>query len=249
MNGFADEGPLLPPMYLADSIAGLNGAAAIMIALRQVEVNGGRGQVIDLSLLESMLAVLGPQAANYALTGSVRERTGSQSANSAPRNSYGCSDGKFLSLSASTQSMAARLFTTIGRPGMIADPRFATNASRLLHVEELDAILSDYIGAKPLAENIALFHDAGVTVGPIYSIAEIRDDPHVCAREVLVELPDKDGAIPMSNIVPTFDRTPGRFRLPAPFLGQHSRAVLAEIGIGDDRFAELLRERIVTESV
>jgi crotonobetainyl-CoA:carnitine CoA-transferase CaiB-like acyl-CoA transferase len=247
MNGFADRAPVLPPMYLADGVAGLHGAAAIMIALRQVEVNGGRGQVVDLSLLEPLLALLGPQAANYALTNKVRKRTGSRSANSAPRNVYRCADGQFLSLSASTQTMVIRLFTMIGRPDLIADPRFVTNASRLRHVDELDAILAAYIADRPLAENLALFHDAGVTVGPIYSIAEIREDPHICAREVLVELADKDGRLPMSNIVPTLDQTPGRFRLPAPALGQHSRAVLAEIGIGGDRFAELLRAGIVTE--
>jgi crotonobetainyl-CoA:carnitine CoA-transferase CaiB-like acyl-CoA transferase len=249
MNGFADREPVLPPMYLADGVAGLHGAAAIMIALRQVEVNGGRGQVVDLSLLEPLLALLGPQAANHALTNKVRERTGSRSANSAPRNVYRCADGQFLSLSASTQTMAIRLFTTIGRPDLISDPRFVTNASRLRHVDELDAILAAYMGDRALAENLALFHDAGVTVGPIYSIAEIREDPHVCAREVLVELADKDGRVAMSNIVPTLDQTPGRFRLPAPALGQHSRAVLAEIGISGDRFAELLRAGIVTEPV
>jgi crotonobetainyl-CoA:carnitine CoA-transferase CaiB-like acyl-CoA transferase len=247
MNGFADREPVLPPMYLADGVAGLHGAAAIMIALREIEVNGGRGQVIDLSLLEPLLALLGPHAANHALTNEVRKRTGSRSANSAPRNVYRCADGQFLSLSASTETMAARLFTMIGRRELISDPRFVTNASRLRYVDELDEILGAYIGERPLAANLALFHDAGVTVGPIYSIAEIREDPHVCAREVLVELVDKDSRLAMSNIVPTLEQTPGRFRLPAPTLGEHSRAVLSEIGIGGDRFAELLRLGIVIE--
>ena len=118
-NGFADREPVLPPMYLADTLAGLYGAAAAMIALREVEKNGGRGQVIDLPLLDPMFAVLGPQAANYRLTGKVKPRTGSRSTNAAPRNAYRCKDGHYVCLSASIQKMAERLFR-VDRPGRIS---------------------------------------------------------------------------------------------------------------------------------
>ena len=114
-NGFADREPVLPPMYLADTIAGLYGSTAVMIALREVEQNGGRGQVIDLPLLDPMFAVLGPQAANYRLTGKVKPRTGSRSTNAGPRNVYRCKDGHYVCLSASTQKMAERVFRSIGR--------------------------------------------------------------------------------------------------------------------------------------
>src|SRR5918999_391594 len=137
-NGFADREPVLPPMYLADTLAGLYGSTAVMIALREVEQNGGAGQVIDLPLLDPMFVVLGPQAANYRLTGKVKPRTGSRSTNAAPRNVYRCKDGHYVCLSASIQKMAERVFSSIGRADMIDDPRYSTNAERVKHGEELD---------------------------------------------------------------------------------------------------------------
>src|SRR5436190_12125706 len=118
-NGFPDREPVLPPIYMADSYAGLYGASAVLIALREVEVNGGRGQVIDLPLLDPLFHILGPQAANYRLTGKVKPRSGSRSTNSGPRNAYKTKDGHYVCLSASTQKMAARLLTSIGRADLI----------------------------------------------------------------------------------------------------------------------------------
>ncbi len=125
INGFADREPVLPPMYLADAVAGLYGVSAVMVALREVEVNGGKGQVVDLPLLDPLFSVLGPQAANYQLTGKLKPRTGSRSTNSAPRNVYICRDGKYVGLSGSIQKMAERLFRSIGRPDLVDDPRSA----------------------------------------------------------------------------------------------------------------------------
>ncbi|MDQ3025963.1 MAG: CoA transferase, partial [Pseudomonadota bacterium] len=146
-NGFPDREPVLPPMYMADSYAGLYGAIGAMIALREVEVNGGKGQVIDLPLLDPLFHVLGPQAAAYRLTGKVKPRTGSRSTNSGPRNAYRASDGKYVALSASTQKMAERVFTSIGRSDLISDPRYRTNADRVKNAEELDAIIGEFVAA------------------------------------------------------------------------------------------------------
>ena len=179
INGFADREPVLPPMYLADTVAGLYGAAATMIALREVEKNGGRGQVIDLPLLDPLFAVLGPQAANYRLTGKVKPRTGSRSTNAGPRNAYRCKDGLYVCLSSSTQKMAERLFRSIGRPELIDDPRYRTNAERVKHAEELDAIIGEFVARRTQAENVAFFEQAEVTIGPIYDIRQILEDPHV----------------------------------------------------------------------
>src|SRR5690606_21218769 len=131
MNGFPDRPPVLPPLALADMISGLYGAFATMVALREVETKAGDGQVIDLSLFEPILSILGPEAANHRLTGEVTPRLGSRTAISSPRNVYQCSDGKFVALSASMQSMAERLFQVMGREDLITDPRFATNADRV----------------------------------------------------------------------------------------------------------------------
>jgi len=247
-NGFADREPVLPPMYLADTVAGLYGAAAAMIALREVEHNGGRGQVIDLPLLDPMFAVLGPQAANYRLTGKVKPRTGSRSTNAGPRNAYRCKDGLYVCLSSSTQKMAERLFRSLGRPELIDDPRYRTNAERVKHAEELDAIVGEFVAQRTQAENVAFFEQAEVTIGPIYDIRQILEDPHVLARELIADYPDPDmGAFPMHHVVPRLSGTPGSIRTPAPRLGEHNRALLGEIGVNEAAYARLLAAGAVCE--
>jgi formyl-CoA transferase len=244
MNGFGDREPVLPPMYLADTIAGLNGAAAALVALREAE-RSGRGQVIDLPLLDPLFATLGPQAANYRLSGKVKPRTGSRSTNSGPRNAYRCKDGKYVGLSASTQKMAERVFRSIGRPELIADPKFSVNAERVKHAEELDAIIGAFIAQRSQAENVAFFEQAEVTIGPIYDISQIVEDPHVIERELLADYPDVDmGSFPMHHVVPRLSGTPGSIRTPAPRLGQHNRELLAGLNVNYD---ELLKNKVVFE--
>jgi crotonobetainyl-CoA:carnitine CoA-transferase CaiB-like acyl-CoA transferase len=247
-NGFADREPVLPPMYMADSYAGLYGAAGVLIALREVEVNGGKGQVIDLPLLDPLFHVLGPQAASYRLTGQVRARTGSRSTNSGPRNAYKSRDGKYVALSASTQKMAERVFASIGRADLIDDPRYKTNADRVRNAEELDKIIGAFIATKTQAENVAFFEQAEVTIGPIYDITQILEDAHFIEREVIADYPDADmGEYPMHHVVPRLQGTPGAIRTAAPKLGQHNREVLAEIGIDAKRYDELLKQGAVYE--
>ena len=248
MNGFADREPVLPPMYLADSVAGLYGASAAMIALREVETNSGKGQVIDLPLLEPLFTIMGPQAAVLRLTGKVKPRTGNRSTNTAPRNAYRTRDGHWVCLSASIQKMAERLFRAIGRPELIADPRYATNAGRVLHAEELDAIIGAFIAERTQAENVAYFEREEVTIGPIYDIAQIVEDPHVLERELITDYPDPDmGAFPMHHVTPRLSRTPGAIRAPAPKLGEHNRALLAEIGVDKAAYAKLVAAGIACE--
>ena len=240
-NGFADREPVLPPMYLADTVAGLYGAAAVMVALREVEKNGGRGQVIDLPLLDPIFAVLGPQAANYRLTGKVKPRSGSRSTNAGPRNAYCCKDGLYVCLSSSTQKMAERLFHSIGRSELVDDPRYRTNALRVKHAEELDAIIGEFVARRTQAENVAFFEQAEVTIGPIYDIRQILEDPHVLARELVADYPDPDmEQFPMHHVVPRLSGTPGSIRTPAPRLGEHNRALLGEIGVDAAAYTRLL---------
>jgi crotonobetainyl-CoA:carnitine CoA-transferase CaiB-like acyl-CoA transferase len=239
-NGFEDREPVLPPIYMADSYAGLYGAIGVMIALREVEVNGGRGQVIDLPLLDPVFSVLGPQAANYRLTGKVKPRSGSRSTNSGPRNAYRTSDGKYVALSASTQKMAERVFTSIGRADLIDDPRYSTNAERVKHAAALDAIIGEFIAGRTQAQNVAFFEQAEVTIGPIYDITQILEDPHFIDREVLADYPDPDmGAFPMHHVVPRLMGTPGAIRTLAPRLGEHNRELLAQAGVDARRYDEL----------
>ncbi|POR50326.1 CaiB/BaiF CoA transferase family protein [Bosea psychrotolerans] len=246
INGFADREPVLPPMYLADGIAGLYGVSAAMIALREVEINGGKGQVVDLPLLDPLFAILSPQAANYRLSGKVKPRTGSRSTNSAPRNAYRCSDGAYVSLSGSIQKMTERLFRAIGRPDLIEDPRFRSNADRLRHVEELDAIIGAFIAQRSQAENVAFFEKAEVTIGPIYDTPQIMADPHVIARELVADYPDEEmGQLPMHHVVPRLLGTPGSIRTKAPRLGEHNREILAGLGLTEDALAELAQAGVL----
>jgi crotonobetainyl-CoA:carnitine CoA-transferase CaiB-like acyl-CoA transferase len=240
MNGFADREPVLPPIYLGDMTAGLYGAIGALAALRQVETNGGRGQVIDVPLLDPLFSILGPQAANYRLTGQVKQRTGSRSTNSAPRNVYRTSDGKWVCLSASTQGMAERLLRIIGRADLLEDPRFATNATRLQHVEMLDTIIGDFIVTMTQEECVVFFSSASVTVGPIYDIADICEDKHFQARDIIVELPDRQmGTIPVHNVSPHLSETPGGFYRAAPGLGEHTAEALRELGYDEAAIAAL----------
>jgi len=229
VNGFDDREPVLPPMFMGDAYAGLYGASVAMIALRHAEAGGG-GQVIDVSLFEPLFSVLEPQVANWRITGQRKPRTGSRSTNTSPRNAYRTSDGGWVCLSASTQGMTEKLFRSIGRAELIADPRFANNPARLQHWQELDGIIGGWIGSRTLAENVAHFDRAGVTIGPIMDTAMLEQDPYAIEREALIEVPDDDmpgGWLPMHGLVPRLSATPGVLARPAPRIGAHNDEILA----------------------
>ena len=245
-NGFEDREPVLPPLAMADMIAGLYGAMATVIAVRNVEVNGGRGQVIDLSLLDAIFSILGPEAAIHRLSGKIRQRVGSASESTSPRNVYATKDGGWVAISASTQAMTERLFAAIGRGDLNDDPRFRTNAERIKRRTEVDGIVGGWIGARTLAEAIAFFEEAGVTAAPVYDIAQFLDDPHVQQRGIVVEAPDDEmGAVPMHDVVPRLSGTPGRLRMAAPTIGQHSDEIYARIGYAPDRIAALRARGVI----
>ncbi len=247
-NGFGDRPPVLPPLAMADMISGLYGAYAIMVALRVVE-RGGKGQIIDLPLLEPMISVLGPEAAMYTVSGEKPARTGSRSLTTSPRNVYETSDGRFIAISASIQQMAERVFRAIGRADMIDDPKFRTNTDRVRNIDECDGIVADWIKARTLAENMAVFEAAEVTAIPVYEIDQLIADPHVHARGVLVEAPDEEaGSVLMHNIIPRLSETPGRLRSAAPSLGQHNAEILGSLGLDAARMAALVAAGVMKES-
>ncbi|GGF75432.1 CoA transferase [Paracoccus acridae] len=231
-TGFADREPVLPPLALADMIAGITGANAAMMALFARERGDAQGQVIDLSLLEPIFSVLGPEAAIYKTTGKVKERSGSASNTVSPRNVYRCSDGKFVALSGSTQTVAMRIFDVIGRPDMKTDPRFATNVARVSHRDIVDTAVAQWFLTRTRDEALAAMRAAGATVGPVYDIADISEDPHFAQREIVVDVEDADhGSLPQHNVFPRFSATAGGFRHPAPAIGEHTAEILAEIGM------------------
>ncbi|MCK0206699.1 CoA transferase [Starkeya koreensis] len=240
MNGHADKPPTLPPLAMADMVAGLYGAAAVLAALRAVEQGGAPGQVLDLSLFEPIHSLIGAEAAQIRLTGAPTPRAGNQSSHTAPRNVYECADGAYVAMSGSMQSMAERIFDTIGRPELKSDPRFVDNAARVAHRDELDALIGAFIATRSQADNLALFEAAGVTVGPVCSVLDLLDHPFVEGRQAIVEVPDEDlGSMPMPNIIPRFSATPAPFRRPAPALGEHTEELRRELGMAHPQPAEV----------
>jgi len=244
-NGYEDRPPVLPPLALADMVAGLYGAYAVMVALRIAE-RGGGGQVIDLPLLDPIVSILGADPALYRLTGERPVRTGSRSNTTSPRNVWRTEDGRYIAISASMQAMAERLFRAIGRPDMIDDPRFRTNTDRVRNADACEAPIAAFIAARTLEQNMGAFHEAEVTAHPVYEIDQFLDDPHVQARGIVVEAPDAEaGSLLMHNVIPRLSATPGRLRRPAPALGEHTHELLRILGYGDARMAELVARGVV----
>ncbi len=231
-NGFADREPVLPPLALADMIAGLYGASSVVTALLARDRGLAQGQVIDLSLLEPIVSVLGPEAALFELTGKTKMRSGSASNTSSPRNVYRCRDGRYLAVSGSTPQIARRILDVIGRADMLDDPRFRSNEDRVRHRELVDAAVGAWFAEHDHDEALEIMRGAGATVGPIFSPADAAADPHFVERGVTIEAEDADyGQLPMHNIVPRLSATPGVWRRPAPKLGEHNDEILAEIGM------------------
>jgi crotonobetainyl-CoA:carnitine CoA-transferase CaiB-like acyl-CoA transferase len=245
-TGFADREPVLPPTALADMVAGLYGAFAVMVALRRVEVEGGAGQVIDLPLIDPLFSFIATEAPIYNLTKAIRPRTGSRSETTSPRNVFRTKDGRYIGISASIQAMAERLFRAIGREDVIADPRFRTNTDRVRNAEQCEAPIVEFIAARTLEENMVVFEAAEVTASPVYDIDQFLADPHVAARGIVVDVPDAQvGQLTMHNIIPRLSDTPGRLRRPAPEIGEHTAEILGQLGIDTAGLAALAREGIV----
>ena len=246
MNGFADRPPVLPPLALADMVAGLYGAVAALVALRHCEVKEGRGQVLDLPLFDPLLSILGPQAALYELTGQLPERLGSRSNLTAPRNTYQCRDGQYVALSASMQSMYERLMRTIGRPELIEDERFLTNADRVENNDVLDRVVADFIEKLDQSTVLNLFREAGVTVGPVHDTVGMLSDPLVKENRVIIRVPDEEiGSVLMHNVAARLSETPGLIRSPAPKLGEHTAEILGGIGLHEADVDSLQKQGVI----
>lgn len=234
--------PQLPNLAMADMITGLTGAFATLTAVREVETHGGKGQVVDLSLLEPMLAIMGPDVSNYAATG-VETEPGKKIAS--PRGSYRCKDGLWVSMSGSTDTMAKRVFEAIGLAPLYEDPKFKTNDARLANDEELDQLVANFMAALNQADCLAHFRKYGVTVGPIYNSEQLLKDEHIKQRGVYVRLenPNNQKSVVMHQVVPRLQNTPGMIKRPAPFLGEHTREILQALGSTPSEIEALTKVR------
>jgi formyl-CoA transferase len=235
LNGFPDSPPLLPKTGFADGIAALYSAFSVMYALYHRDVGGGSGQYIDVSLLEPIFNILGPEPLQYDQLGEIPERMGNQSRISAPRNVYQTADGRWLALSASSQPVAMRCVEVIERPELKDEPRFEDNEGRVDNADELDEIIQSWIGDRPRDEVVERFDEFDVPVAPVYNIADIMDDEHYRDREAVITVDDDDlGPARVQNVFPKFSETPGRVEYLGPARGEHNDQVYGEL-LGYDR--------------
>ena len=247
MTGEEDQKPLLPPLALADMVAGLTGFGAILMALIASKKNQLGGQVIDLSLFEPLFSILGPWAASYKISGKIPPRMGNRSNVAAPRGIYKTKDNKFVSLSASMQSMWEKLAITIGARDLIKDIRFKTNSDRLSNQDDLDDVISKFIKKFDREPLLKKFLQAGITVGPVLDISEIIEHPYVLDREILMEHYNSEyGNILMHQAFPRLNKTPGKVINSAPSIGQNTDDVLKEIGITKQQIEKLRKNKIIS---
>ncbi|MEV0729315.1 CoA transferase [Polymorphospora sp. NPDC050346] len=236
--------PSTPPsrigVSLGDSLAGTFAALGAMMALR-VAAGTGRGQVVDSAIYESVLALMESLLPEYALTGYVRERTGSILPNVAPSNAYPTQDGATVLIAANQDTVFRRLAAVMGRAELADDPRYASHAKRGENQVALDELIAAWTGKLDQHPLLELLHAGGVPAGSVYTAREMLADEHFAAREAIVELPHPDfGPFPMHNVAPRLSRTPGRLRWVGPRLGEHTDEVLREVvGLDDERIAAL----------
>jgi formyl-CoA transferase len=241
ITGQVDGPPTLPSFALADSIAGLCGAYAVMVALHERAVGSGEGQRIDLALYEPLLTVLSHIFVDYDQLGLVAQRLGSRLPLAAPRNVFRTRDDSWVAMSCSAQSVFERACAVIGREDLIQDERFATNRSRIENVAEIERYFAEWICLKSEEEVLQEFTDAGAAVAPVYTVADVFKDPHFQVRENIVAVQDEElGTIQMQNVTPKLSRTPGAIRHAGPRNGEHAEEILREwLGLQDEAIQRL----------
>ncbi|QIB46336.1 CaiB/BaiF CoA transferase family protein [Streptomyces aureoverticillatus] len=249
MSGFAaatgepDGPPTLPPFGLADSIAGLATAYAVMTALA-ARTATGRGQVVDMAIIEPILTVLGPQPLWYDQLGHVQPRTGNRSTNNAPRNTYRTADGKWVAVSTSAQSIAERVLRLVGRPDLVTEPWFGSGVERAAHADVLDEAVGAWIAERTRTEVIEAFEKAEAAVAPVQDVRDVMTDPQYAALDTIITVRDDPelGDLRMQNVLFRLSETPGAIRWAGRPHGADTDAILAELGLTDSEIASLRKE-------
>ena len=247
LTGDADGPPTLPPFGLADGIAGITGAYAVMLALYQRDARGGRGQVLDLAIIEPIMSVVGAQPTVYDQLGLLLPRTGNRSTNNAPRNTYLTRDRRWVAISTSTTPVAARVMRLVGRPDVVDEPWFDSGIARAEHGDELDGAVAAWIAARDFDEVMRRFEEAGAAIAPVYDASHVLEDPQYRALGSIVTLDDEDlGPLRIQNVLFRMLDTPGAVRFAGRRLGQDTRRVLGErLGLSAERLDELAAKGVI----
>ncbi|BBY96853.1 acyl-CoA transferase [Mycolicibacterium fallax] len=230
ITGEADGPPTLPPFMLADGVASLNAAYAVMMALYHRDVHGGPGQLIDVNLIDPLSRLIEQTLLGYDQLGLVPTRAGNRWDISAPRNTYRTSDGKWLAMSGSSPALALRVFTAIGRDDMVTDGDFSDPQRRLARAREVDEVVAEWVGTKTLSEAMAVFDEYEVAAAPVYDITQLIADEQLRHREVFVSVDDDElGAMTVQAPVPRFSEAQGRVEHLGPTLGEHNAEVYGDL--------------------
>jgi crotonobetainyl-CoA:carnitine CoA-transferase CaiB-like acyl-CoA transferase len=248
LNGYPDQPPPRAGVSLGDSLAGLYAALGIMMALRHRDACGGRGQVVDASILESCFAMLESVVPEYDRLGLIREPGGTSLTNAAPSNIYCSRDGKWVVIAANSDNLWRRLCGAMGREDLLADDRFADHRGRGTHRDALDEIIGSWAAERDAAEIDAVLSEAGVVCSPVYTVADMFEDPHFRAREMIVRMDDPElGEIAAPGITPKLSDTPGHAGAAGAWeIGDANSEIYRErLGLTDDEIAGLREDGVI----
>jgi crotonobetainyl-CoA:carnitine CoA-transferase CaiB-like acyl-CoA transferase len=247
LTGSADGPPTLPAFGLADSICGIAASSAASMALLHRE-RTGRGQIVELNLLQPIMTAVGPGPTEYQQLGTVPARTGNRSTNNAPRNTYVTSDGHWVAISTSSQNIAERVISLVGHPEVISEPWFADGRGRVRHADELDSMVAEWIGARTRDDVLERFYEVGAAIAPVYDSQDLAEDEHILGTGMLVEVDDPDlGPLLQHGVLWRMSETPGAVRATGHALGADTDEVLGEeLGMSGTDIAKLRAERVVS---
>ena len=233
LNAQPDGPPTNAPMALADFVAGIHLAFAVMVALMHQERGAAGGQVIDVSLYEPLFGLLGPDFLTFHLTGEIPQPKGNELSYTAPRNNYATRDGHWVTMSCSAQRPFERLMECVGHPQMSSDPRFSTNDARIKDPNRriLNQVISEWVGGRDLHEVLDTCEQLGITIGPIASMEDIADDAHYQARQSVLDIADPATGTPLRvpNVPFRMDGTPGSIRFPGLPMGSANEVIYRDL--------------------
>ncbi|MDP7706320.1 CaiB/BaiF CoA-transferase family protein [Mycobacterium sp. TY815] len=253
MSGFAHitgQGggpPTLPPFMLADGVASLNAAYAVMMALYHRDVHGGPGQLVDVNLIDPLARLLEQTLLGYDQLGLVPRRSGNRWDISAPRNTYQTADGRWLAMSGSSPALALRVFQAIGRDDLVRDADFSDPQRRLARAGEVDEVVANWVAARTLSEAMDIFESYEVAAAPVYDITDLVADEQLAHREVFVGVADAElGAMTVQAPVPRFSSAAGVISHLGPRLGEHNGQVYGELlGLSCNEIDDLRRRGVI----
>ena len=246
VTGFPDRPPVRPNLSIGDALASLHGVIGTLIALHHRNVNGGKGQVVDVALYEAVFNIMESVLPEYAMHGVVRERTGSNLTGIVPSNTYLTRDGQHVVIGANADSIFKRLMNLIGRSDLASDATLADNAGRSRRAEELDEVIGAWTARHNADQVIEMLNEAQVPNGKIYSAADIAKDPQYLAREMIRELVLSDGTeLKVPGVVPKLSETPGDIGWAGPALGEHTDEVLLALGYRREDVSQLRDRQVI----